>query len=463
MNYENGYEYEQEIDLKELFFSILYRWRPIIFVAVVFGLLLGGYKVARGLYSQQNAEAVAESREQYELDMAAYERNIASYTQDIETLQKSIENQEIYNEDSVLMKIDPYHKPRASADLLVKLDETEWAKYPDGLAADPTDSLVRMYASNLVQQLDWSGLEKQTGSEALYLKELVSVGTDYSSNMITLEAIYQDEETAELILDEIISQMEDRYREYSSMAGAHTIHVVNQNVGTITDTGLEDRQTQIRDRVAAYQKNLEDKKNALKELEEPTLPAELSKKKVAKEGIKFALIGGVGGAFLVAFYFCMIYVLSGKVHTDEELKDRFGIKILGVFSLPVKTGAFSSIDRWLERLEGKAVRPGDQEVLERIGLNIRNYAGSAKKVLITGTVMEDRLEELAGLLSELLPDIQLIPGGDMNQDPDTLRLLAESEAVVLVEEREVSKYQKIQKEKEAIDALKKPVLGCVIL
>ena len=51
----------------------------------------------------------------------------------------------------------------------------------------------------------------------------------------------------------------------------------------------------------------------------------------------------------------------------------------------------------------------------------------------------------------------------MNQDPDTLRLLAESEAVVLVEEREVSKYQKIQKEKEAIDALKKPVLGCVIL
>ncbi len=463
MNYENGYEYEQEIDLKELFFSILYRWRTIILIAVFFSLFLGCYKIASGLHSQQNAEAVAESREQFELDMASYERNLASYTQDVENLQKSIENQETYNERSVLMKIDPYHKPRASADLLVKLDEMEWVKYPDGLNADPTDSLVRMYASNLVQQLDWSELEKQTGVEALYLKELVSVGTDYSSNMITLEAIYQDEETAELILNEIISQMKARYREFSSMAGTHTISVVNQSVGTITDTGLEDRQKQIRDRVTTYQKNLEDKETALEELEEPSLPTELSKKKVAKEGIKFALIGGVGGAFLVAFYFCMIYVLSGKIHTDEELKDRFGIKILGVFSLPVKTGIFSSIDRWLERLEGKAVRPTDQEVLERIGLNIGNYAGPAKKVLITGTVMEDRLEELAGLLSELLPEIQLISGGDMNREPDTLRLLAECEAVVLVEEREISSYQKIQKEKEAIDALKKPVLGCIVL
>lgn len=463
MNYENGYEYEQEIDLKELFFSILYRWRPIIIAAVVCAVLLGGYKVVSGLRSQQDAESVAESRVQYEKDLAAYERNTVSYERDIEELQKSVENQEIYNNTSILMKIDPYHKPRASADLLVKLDDGEWEKYPDGLTADPADSLVRMYASNLVQRLDWSGLEKETGVDALYLKELVSVGTDYSSNMITLEVVYEDEETAEQILNEVISQMRKSYQEFSAMAGAHTLSVVSQNVSTITDTGLEDRQKQSRDRVANYQKTLEDKEAALEALEEPSLPTELSKKKIAKEGIKFALIGGVGGAFLVAFYFCMIYVLCGKVHTDEELKDRFGVKILGVFALPVKTGAFSAVDRWLERLEGKAVRPSDQEVLERIVLNLCNYAGSAKSVLVTGTVMKDRLEELTELLAERLPGIQLVSGGDMNQDSDTLRLLAECEAVVLVEEREVSKYQKIQKEKEAIDALKKPVLGCIIL
>ena len=79
-----------------------------------------------------------------------------------------------------------------------------------------------------------------------------------------------------------------------------------------------------------------DKEMALKDLEEPEVPQEISKKKVAVQGVKFALIGSVGGAFLLAFYFCMLYVLSGKLHTDDELKDRFRVKILGVFALPVK-------------------------------------------------------------------------------------------------------------------------------
>ena len=56
MDYENTYE--QEIDLKELLFTLLYRWRPIVLAAVLLGLLLGGYKVVNGLRSQQDETAV---------------------------------------------------------------------------------------------------------------------------------------------------------------------------------------------------------------------------------------------------------------------------------------------------------------------------------------------------------------------------------------------------------------------
>ena len=34
--------YEQEIDLKDLMFAVLRKWKQIILVAVVFALLLGG-------------------------------------------------------------------------------------------------------------------------------------------------------------------------------------------------------------------------------------------------------------------------------------------------------------------------------------------------------------------------------------------------------------------------------------
>mgnify|MGYP000547317598 CR=1 FL=1 len=36
--------YEQEIDLKDLMFAVLHKWRPIIVTAVIFAVLLGGFK-----------------------------------------------------------------------------------------------------------------------------------------------------------------------------------------------------------------------------------------------------------------------------------------------------------------------------------------------------------------------------------------------------------------------------------
>lgn len=461
MNYENTYE--QEIDLKELLFTILYRWRPIVLAAVIMGLLLGGYKVVSGLRAQQDEETVKEVREQYEMDVTAYERNLASSQWDIEKAKQSLQNQQDYNDASVLMQIDPYRKPRAAADILIKLDAAEWLEYPEGLNMDPTDSLVKLYASNLVQRLDWSKLEKKTGTDAMYLKELVGVGSDYSSNTITIDVVYSDEETADLILDEILAQLEQRKGEFSSIAGSYTASVVNRSLSFIMDTGLADRQKQNTDRVFSFEKDLLDREKALKELEEPEIPEEISKRKVAMQGIKYAVIGGIGGVFLVAFYFCMIYVLSGKLHTDDELKDRFNIKILGVFALPVKKGVLCGIDHWLERLEGKSVRPLEEDVLDRIIINVKNYAGETKKLLFTGTISENLLKELADKLAPQLPEIQLMVCPDMNQNADTLRCLAECEAVILVEKREVSKCRLIQKEKESIDALDKPILGCVII
>ena len=89
MDYENTYE--QEIDLKELLFTLLYRWRPIVLAAVLLGLLLGGYKVVNGLRSQQDETAVEEAREQYDMELAAYNRNVASSEWDIEKLKRALQ------------------------------------------------------------------------------------------------------------------------------------------------------------------------------------------------------------------------------------------------------------------------------------------------------------------------------------------------------------------------------------
>ncbi len=108
---DHEYMYEQEIDLKDLLFTLLYRWRPILLAAVALGLVLGSYKVVKGLQSQQDASLVVETREQYEQDKINYEEGLASYEKNIESIQKAVKDLDRYMEESVLLKIDPMTSP----------------------------------------------------------------------------------------------------------------------------------------------------------------------------------------------------------------------------------------------------------------------------------------------------------------------------------------------------------------
>ena len=86
-----------------------------------------------------------------------------------------------------------------------------------------------------------------------------------------------------------------------------------------------------------------------------------------------------------------------------------------------------------------------------------------EKIIALRKRMNWSQEELAEKLAGRLPQISLSVGADMNKTADTLRLLAACDAVVLAEQRGTSKCREILQEKEAVDTLKKPILGCIVL
>ena len=63
MDNNSTYEqYEQEIDLKDLMFAVLHKWRPVILVAVVLAVVLGGAKGAMTYRQQNDPEVSKETR-----------------------------------------------------------------------------------------------------------------------------------------------------------------------------------------------------------------------------------------------------------------------------------------------------------------------------------------------------------------------------------------------------------------
>lgn len=454
--------YEQEIDLKNLMFTVLRKWRPIILIAFALAILLGGYKCGIELMNQGNEEFVSDLREQYESDLEKYEQSKKGYERDINNLTASITYQEKYKENSILLKVDPYNKGTASIDAFVRMLEPSLEKGLTVMTVDYADGVVKAYASAIQQGGFLADLAKQKGIDLIYLKELINVTVDYDSNMFNVSVTYPDEKGAEEILNEIINSIESEQTEVQEKLGQHSISLMNQDVGVITDQSLTDYQQQKVKNLADTNNSLEDAEKALEDLVEPKKPVALSKTSILKAGIKYGILGWIVGAFLAAFGIGVVYVMNGKLNTDNDLKDRFGLKLLGGFTEKRDKKVFSRIDEWLDSLEGKENIP-DELIYDMIAVNIHNFIHEDKPIFLTGTVEKEVLESLVIKLHKRLPELKLEFGADMTRNVMTLQRIPEYDEIILVETRREARHKDIEKEVETILNLKKDIVGYIVL
>ena len=160
------------------------------------------------------------------------------------------------------------------------------------------------------------------------------------------------------IKDSIASSQEN----ITKAIGAHENNLVDESQFVTVDLELDKTQTEFAANTDQLDISLKEKTKELSELEEPKNSL-LSKSSVLKSAVKYAVLGGVLGAFMVVFFLCVAFLMSDKLVSEKELKRRYGIMVLGVFSKNDKKRAFAFVDRWLDKLEGTSAR----ETLERDG------------------------------------------------------------------------------------------------
>lgn len=454
--------YEYEIDLKDLIFAVFRKWRLIIMVAFAIAFVLGGYKYVKEFLSQKNDVYVSKLKEEYESDLEQYEQTQKGYERDIDIFTASVEYQEKYKENSVLLKTDPYNKAFASADVFVKMSDLPETSGTVVTTVDYADGVVKAYASAIQQGGALESLSHDMGIELIYLKELVQVTTDYDSNMLNISVTYPEEKGAKKILSKITDSIDAMYPEIQTNLGGHSVIIMNQNVGAITDQTLAEYQKQKIDDLAETNTKLKDTEKALDELKEPMKPVALSKMSIAKAGIKFGIVGWFAGAFISAGIVCAIFLLNGKIGADNDLKNRFGLKFLGGFSIRRKDRIFSGIDDWLDCLEGKECI-SDESVYDMIAANIHNFNNLGQSVFVTGTIETDVLNDFVINLQRKMPDLVLGFGSNMNRNVTTLQKVHEYDQVVLLEKKNQSKLRDIEKEVETVLNMNKVIMGYIIL
>lgn len=443
MDYRNTNMDEKEISLVDLFMYLLRRYRSIVIVGVICALLVSAGAFVKTKYMTS------------EEDYTAYEREMTTYNTDqnlLKIYEEKLSEANNYLLESPLINVESYNLPSATVTICVEGTYSEILN--NSTSYDPGDSIANNIALCIEKGTDWKSVAEKYGINSKYIKELVDVTVDLSSNIVVVTTSGSSEDIAKGLLDDIRAQVNDNLASVLDSYRGYYVKERNYN-SYIDNTWVNDIEENTRNSINDYIAQIEVLNSKYKGKGEPEAPDYFS----VLRGIKFFLIGGIVGGVLMAGIYCVIYLLNDCIRDEDELHQYYGFANLGTFSVKQTRKNANKFDNFL--LKKQYGECTDEYVYGRIVQNINLMCEKNEKILLIGAVEDAKLDELYKGLSSLSLNCSLILGGNINTDNSALSKLKDADSVVLVEERNVSRSKDVNREVESVNSCHKKVLGYI--
>lgn len=465
-------EQEKEINLKRFFYKALKNWRVAAVAAIVGAVVVGGTKCAVELVQISDPETLAERQTEYQGELALYQQEGESIRQSIERTEAALAQQEEYNENSVLMKIDPYNEWRGSIDFYV---ETDYQILPGMTVQNPNPAgqIVQVYSTYITNgELYQYIIERmETPVEIRYLREMLSATTDSSNYLIHFLVRGNSQEECKELLTLIEEGLRAKQTEIAASVSEYQLLTTNNSTYSQINYELEQSQKDNRQTVTDLNNSLATKqfeqlewKRAEKEIEEPVI----SKADAVKAGIKWAVLTGVALVFVVVIFYGIGYLLSKFVQDRDEF-DGWGVYVA---ELPrtYKKRAFS----WADRLVGKwflgNVNADEYELrltaaAKQIGEAAKQNAKAVEpKFALVGDVKKEEMESLAEAMQKVQKTggVQFMVAGNPLLEAAAIDAIVNADGVLLVAKQEYTKRETVYQIKEQVQGLGKQMAAVVL-
>ncbi len=438
---------EQVIYLKDLLFSALYRWKKILLFGIVLALLLGGLKgisAYRAIKSQSGAPIpqVSVSPEQTVLEKK------------LETLHASYDTLTKFQQESVLMQINPYGFYKAALSIYVA-PEVPAAQDADHQDLSPTGAILNSYVSMLTDEAVLQDFSDALDVKAENLSELITTSADPKIGVLNVFVPYTTQEGAQAILDVLLKQLDVAQAEVTNAICKHKMSIYHQSVKFTSDSLLAETQAAKIQRIIDLHTSIADTKAELDAVTSNP-PDVISASSLVRSAVIYSIVGLILGVFVMVACIWVSHICSSKVYSARTLTNRTQIKVLGGINVLPKMGAFM---RKLRLLDNRSVVKADVQA-QLIAANVRNLCADAQHLLVTGTADCAVLSEA---LQQAIPGVQISLCGSLLSDVAAVDALSDCDCVLLVEECEVSRYGDIQQMVSMIVDNNKTLLGCVLL
>lgn len=485
------------IDLKDLCYRILLRWR-IILVFCIAGALLGNcvgifkdyraLNAARSVDSAAKTEAEKQNLESLRAAISAREAGevdaaVATYR----TLRTRFDDLSSYVENSILYNLDSGKVPTYSIHYQVKSGYE--AVYPTIASRDYAPDLAHIVAASLGDPGLVSAVGAKAGVDPAYAGELVRAAHDEEeSAAFDVMVMGSDREMCEALapivkeyITNLMSNLSSEYQGYSlvavsegfSFAANDDLRVLDQQVtNDLANTRYSwvNLTTSMTDGQKKYYTAAIDMADEVSSEEaadgNPAVQTQQSLPTISYLHKKLTLIGFVGGGFIICLFIVMLYILIPVVRVKENITEGFSQPVLGtVWALESSKAFLGGIDKWLTRIFYG--RESSFEVEKRVemlcaSLRIRLQKEEIGDLYITGA--SDKNKDLVKAICKGMgKDIKVSSGGSVVYDEKSLQQLSASKAVLFVETAGDSRFDEIQKELELAKQSKVNVMGYVLV
>ena len=467
-NYKPG-EYEEEIDLIELFWKLIENLKWIIIAAVIGAVAVGGLKYAKDTIDYKNAVAAKAVESETTTEPDALEK-LANTLTPLELTQvdnyvagmQDLDEKLAMTADMGRMLLNPYNATRIKMYFVVESqDDTKSAiiadVYRDYLySAEFAGFMERVYENRYTQSqiLDLMYVDNRN--------MLYAANGGVSGSSLAVYMYVPEGEDAQLTLNAIKDALNEKHSRTIGIA-PHELNVVNENIYVSEDRDLKLFQMNTNKEINDARLSLLTTRNTFKDNQNAYLEAlvagtELEDEKPLPEipsiSKKFILLGLVLGAFVVCGIVCMMFIFSVKLSNADAFVNRFGGSLFGY------VGAHSLRDR---RKCKRSIE--DQIKTVAAGIVLCCKQQSIDKLAFIGTDLSKLNADYLSQIESIVKDggVEVVRLGNIFYEPDSLVSCAEIGKAVVVEGVGISIYDEISNEIVKANEYGIDLIGSVIL
>ncbi|MCQ2516056.1 MAG: hypothetical protein MJ094_04255 [Saccharofermentans sp.] len=365
---------ETEINIKDMLVYCLLRWRKVLCMMIIVGVILGGYmgykkysftsgiRQACEEYFQDPAALLA--KQEYALEaqangialspeeqLSVYENQVIDEVAVLERLYSMNTNiresinllnaMNDYRSNSYLMRVNPEAVPVAEADIMISVS--------DDAPVNSVNVLTNAYINYLSQGDYLSSYAEEIGVDVKYLKEalLISDATFGSSNeadiytitadpetnvtndisvsfssdtdngrvaLLVVKAIGLTEDEADALLSMVMIELNSYQQIVEETIAPHELSTINMFSSTVCNNTIRVRQDAIAEQIHAMHADIasyEQNRNDYSYQHKDNFLTDLNAlPSPAKEGVKALIIYGAIGVFGVFMLCAVVYILK---------------------------------------------------------------------------------------------------------------------------------------------------------